>query len=63
MALQREATGLGLIQHAKSLAAGRLHRRRQGLKQALQSLPDNAEAMQLIADFKQHVPEQLYGCG
>ena len=60
LALQREATGLGLIQHAKILGQqGDYIGGGKELKQALQSLPDNAEAMQLVTDFKQHVPEQI----
>lgn len=60
LALQREATGLGLIQHAKILGQqGDYIGGGKELKQALQSLPDNAEAMQLVSDFKQHVPEQV----
>ena len=51
---------MGLIQHAKILGQqGDYIGGGKELKQALQSLPDNAEAMQLVSDFKQHVPEQI----
>jgi hypothetical protein len=57
--LQREATGLGKLQHAKKLgAAGDYIGAGKELTLALQSLPDNAEAKQLLTDFKQHEPEQ-----
>ena len=60
MALQREATGLGKIQHAKMLAQnGDYIGGGKELKLALQSLPDNDEAKQLIADYKPHEPEQI----
>ena len=58
--LQREATGLGKLQHAKKLgAAGDYIGGGKELTLALQSLPDNAEAKQLIADYKPHEPEQI----
>jgi tetratricopeptide (TPR) repeat protein len=60
LSLQREATGLGKIQHAKALAeAGDYFGGEKELTLALQSLPDNVEAKQLIADYKQHEPEQI----
>jgi hypothetical protein len=60
LALQREATGQGLIQHAKELGqSGDYIGGGKELKQALQSLPENAEAKQLVVDFQQHVPEQM----
>lgn len=60
MALQRDATGLGKIQNAKKLAAeGDYIGGGKELALALQSLPDNAEAKQLIPDYKQHEPEQI----
>jgi len=58
--LQREATGLGKIQRAKTLgAAGDYIGGGKELALALQSLPDNEEAKQLLADFKKHEPEQI----
>jgi hypothetical protein len=58
--LQREATGLGLIKHATTLGQqGDYLGGHKKLTQALQFLPDNAEAQQLIANFKQHEPEQI----
>ena len=58
--LQREATGLGKIQHAKELgAAGDYIGSGKELTLALQSLPDNAQAKQLIAEYKPHEPEQI----
>ena len=58
--LQREATGLGLIKHATTLGQqGDYIGGIKNLKRALQALPDNAEAQQLIANFKQHEPEQI----
>jgi hypothetical protein len=60
IALQREATGLGQLQHAKTLAAtGDYINGGKELALALQSLPGNAEIPQLIADYKQHEPEQI----
>jgi hypothetical protein len=60
MTLQREATGLGNIQHAKELAQqGDYFGGEKELKLALQSLPDNVEAKQLLADYKSHEPEQI----
>jgi hypothetical protein len=60
IALQREASGLGKIQNAKKLAAeGDYIGGGKELTLALQSLPDNAEAKQLIPDYKQHEPEQI----
>jgi hypothetical protein len=59
MTLQREATGLGLLQRAKTLGvAGDYLGGGKELTLALQSLPDNEEIKQLIADFKQHEQEQ-----
>jgi hypothetical protein len=58
--LQRDATGLGIIQHAEKMGQqGDFIGGGQELKQALLFLPDNAEAKQMIADFKQHEPEQI----
>jgi hypothetical protein len=60
MTLQREATGLGIIQRAKKLAQqGDYIGGGKELTLALQSLPENAEVMRLLADFKQHEPEQI----
>lgn len=60
MTLQREATGLGIIQGAKKLAQqGDYIGGGKELTLALQSLPDNGEIKQLIADFKQREPEQI----
>jgi hypothetical protein len=60
MALQREATGLGKIQHAKILAQGGDYiGGGKELTLALQSLPNSDEAKQLIADYKPHEPEQI----
>jgi hypothetical protein len=60
IALQREATGLGQLQQAKALAAaGDYIGGGKELALALQSLPDNGEIPQLIADYKQHEPEQI----
>jgi len=60
MALQREATGLGQVQHAKTLGAmGNYIDGDKELELALQSLPNNGEIKQLIADYKQHEPEQI----
>jgi tetratricopeptide (TPR) repeat protein len=58
--LQHEAAGRGYIQRAKAL--GKLGDYIEGGKElslALQSLPDNEEAKLLVADFKQHEPEQI----
>ena len=58
--LQREATGRRCLQRAKALGekgdyiAGGLE-----LKTALTLLPDNEQAKRMVADFKQHEPEQL----
>src|ERR1019366_5687535 len=58
--LQRDATGLGIIQHAEKMGQqGDFIGGGQELKRALLFLPDNSEAKQLIADFKQHEPEQI----
>jgi hypothetical protein len=60
ISLQREATGLGKLQHAKTLgSAGDYIGGGKELALALQSLPENGEIKQLIADFKQHEPEQI----
>jgi len=60
LTLQREATGRGLIQHAKSLAQqGDYIGGGKELTQALQYLPDNAEARRLVANYQQHEPEQI----
>ena len=60
MTLQREATGLGKMQHAKMLAQqGDYIGGEKELALALQSLPDNTEAKQLLADYKPHEPEQI----
>jgi tetratricopeptide (TPR) repeat protein len=58
--LQNEATGLGYIKRAKALGnLGDYIEGGQELKLALQSLPDNAEAKQLVTDFRQHEPEEI----
>ena len=58
--LQREATGLGKIQHAKEFAQrGDYFGGEKELALALQSLPDNEKAKKLLADFKLHEPEQI----
>jgi len=60
VALQHEATGLGQLQRAKAMAAaGDYIDGGKELTLALQSLPDNGEIKQLIADYKQHEPEQI----
>jgi hypothetical protein len=60
LSLQREATGLGKIQHAQELAQqGDYIGGEKELTLALESLPDNEQAKQLIADFKTHEPEQI----
>jgi hypothetical protein len=59
-AMQNEATGHEYIQQAKDLGnAGNYIEGGQKLTLALQALPDNAEARQLVADFKQHEPEEI----
>jgi tetratricopeptide (TPR) repeat protein len=59
-AIQNEATGNEYIQLAKDLGnAGNYIEAGQKLAVALQSLPDNAEAKQLVADYKQHEPEEI----
>ena len=58
--LQREATGLGIIKHAETMGQqGDFIGGGKEMKRALQFLPDNAEAMRMIADFKLHEPEQI----
>jgi hypothetical protein len=58
--LQREATGLGHLQRAKTLGvSGDFIGGGKELTLALQSLPDNGEIKQLIADYKQREPEQI----
>lgn len=60
IALQREAAGLGEIQRAKALAeAGDYIGGGKELTLALQTLPDNTEARQLLANYKSHEPEQI----
>jgi hypothetical protein len=60
VALQREANGTGIIEHAKRLGKmGDYVSGGKELARALQMLPDNAEATQMALDFKQHVPEQI----
>jgi hypothetical protein len=60
IALQREATGFGHLQQAKTLGtAGDYIGGGKELALALQSLSDNAEIKQLTADYKQHEPEQI----
>jgi hypothetical protein len=60
LALQREATGLGKIQHAKMLVqSGDYIGGDKELVLALKSLPDSDEAKQLMADYKPHEPEQI----
>ena len=51
---------LGYVQHAKMLGqSGNYIEGGKELTLALQSLPDNVEAKQLVADFKQHEPEEI----
>jgi tetratricopeptide (TPR) repeat protein len=60
MTMQNQAMGLGYIRRAQAL--GKLGEYIEGGKElalALQTLPDNAEAKQLVADFKQHEPEEI----
>jgi len=58
--LQHEATGLGYIQKAqKSGGLGDYIGGEKFLTMALQALPDNAQAKQLLADYKTHEPEQI----
>jgi tetratricopeptide (TPR) repeat protein len=58
--LQHEATGLGDIQKAqKSGNQGDYIGGEEYLTMALQALPDNVEAKQLLADYKTHEPEQI----
>jgi hypothetical protein len=58
--LQHEATGLGDIQKAqKSGNQGDYIGGEEYLTMALQALPDNAQAKQLLADYKTHEPEQI----
>jgi len=60
MTLQREATGMGNLAEAKNLgAAGDFIGGGKQLTLALQSLPDNAEAKQLLVEYKQREPEQI----
>jgi hypothetical protein len=59
-AMQNEATGNEYIQQAKELGnSGEYIEGGQKLALALQSLPDNADAKQLAADYKQHEPEEI----
>ena len=59
-AIQNEATGNEYIQMAKDLGnSGQYIEAGQKLTLALQSLPDNADAKQLAADYKQHEPEEI----
>jgi hypothetical protein len=58
--LQREATGLGDIQKAQTSGnRGDYIGGEEYLTMALQALPDNAQAKQLLADYKTHEPEQI----
>jgi hypothetical protein len=58
--LRNEATGRGYIQRAKvSGKSGYYIEGGKELSLALQSLPDNEEAKLLVADFKQHEPEEI----
>jgi tetratricopeptide (TPR) repeat protein len=60
LTLQRNATGLGLIQHAKILGQqGDYIGGGKELTRALQTLPDNAEARRLLADYRRQEPEQI----
>ena len=60
LTLQHEATGLGHLQHAKTLASKEDYiAADQELTLALQSLPENGEIKTLLADYKQHEPEQI----
>ncbi len=57
---QHEATGLGHLQHAKTLASKEDYiAGDQELTVALQSLPENGEIKTLLAEYKQHEPEQI----
>ncbi len=58
--LQHEATGLGDIQKAQTSGnQGDYIGGEEYLTMALQALPDNAQAKQLLADYKTHEPEQI----
>ncbi|MEI6196553.1 MAG: PEGA domain-containing protein [Verrucomicrobiota bacterium] len=58
--LLREATGLGDLQRAQAMGKqGDYIGGGKELVVALRSLPDNAEIKTLLADFKQHEPEQI----
>jgi len=58
--LQHEATGLGDIQKAQTSGnQGDYIGGEEYLTMALQALPDNAQAKQLMADYKTHEPEQI----
>jgi hypothetical protein len=60
LALQREAIGLGHLKSAKELGQqGDYIGGDRELTLALQSLPDNGEVKQLLADYKQREPEQI----
>ena len=60
LSLQREVTGRGILQQAKKLGQqGDYLGGGKELARALQWLPDNGEAKQLLIDFKQHEPEQI----
>jgi tetratricopeptide (TPR) repeat protein len=58
--LQHEATGLGDIQKAQTSGnQGDYIGGEEYLTMALQALPDNTQAKQLLADYKTHEPEQI----
>jgi tetratricopeptide (TPR) repeat protein len=58
--IKNEATGNEYIQQAKDLGnSGQYVEADQKLALALQALPGNADANQLMADYKTHEPEQI----
>ncbi len=60
LTLQHEASGLGHLQQAKTLGSkGDYVGGDRELAVALQSLPDNEEIKSLMAEYKQHEPEQI----
>lgn len=59
IALEREALGLGHLARAKILGdQGHYTAGRRELEKAVARLPQNVEAQQLLADFKQHEQDQ-----
>jgi hypothetical protein len=60
LSLQREATGMGHLQRAKSLGSEQDYiAGGKELTLALQSLPDDGEIKELMVSYKQHEPEQI----